>query len=92
MTDFYLGNAKLIREAIAKLGMSGIGGDNAPYIWINTGRDSWEFFDLLLNQAQVVCTPGAGFGKCGEGHVRISAFNSRENVVTALARIAAALK
>jgi LL-diaminopimelate aminotransferase len=92
LTDFYLGNAKLIREAVQQLGMTCIGGDNAPYIWVNTGRDSWEFFDLLLNQAQVVCTPGAGFGKCGEGHVRISAFNSRENVVTALARIAAALK
>ena len=92
LTDFYLGNAKLSREAVAKLGFSCVGGDNAPYIWINTGRDSWEFFDLLLNQAQVVCTPGAGFGKCGEGHVRISAFNSRENVETALARIAAALK
>ncbi|HET7536832.1 MAG TPA: LL-diaminopimelate aminotransferase [Candidatus Didemnitutus sp.] len=92
LTDFYLGNAKLIREAVAKLGMTCIGGDNAPYIWVNTGRDSWEFFDLLLNKAQVVTTPGAGFGKCGEGHVRISAFNSRENVTTALARIAAALK
>jgi len=92
LTDFYLGNAKLIREAVTKLGMSCIGGDNAPYIWVNTGRDSWEFFDLLLNKAQVVCTPGAGFGKCGEGHVRISAFNSRENVTTALARIATALK
>jgi len=92
LTDFYLGNAKLIREAVTKLGMTCIGGDNAPYLWVNTGRDSWEFFDLLLNQAQVVCTPGAGFGKCGEGHVRISAFNSRENVITALARIAAALK
>ncbi len=92
LTDFYLGNAKLIREAVTKLGMTCIGGDNAPYIWVNTGRDSWEFFDLLLNKAQVVCTPGAGFGKCGEGHVRISAFNSRENVTTALARLAAALK
>jgi LL-diaminopimelate aminotransferase len=92
LTDFYLGNAKLIREAVTKLGMTCIGGDNAPYIWVNTGRDSWEFFDLLLNKAQVVCTPGAGFGKCGEGHVRISAFNSRENVTTALARIAAALR
>ncbi len=92
MTDFYLGNAALIRSAVTKLGFSCIGGDNAPYIWVNTGRDSWEFFDLLLTKAQVVCTPGAGFGKCGEGHVRISAFNSRENVETALARIAAALK
>jgi LL-diaminopimelate aminotransferase len=92
LTDYYLGNAKLIREAMAKLGLPCVGGDNAPYIWVNTGRDSWAFFDLLLNEAQVVCTPGAGFGSCGEGHVRISAFNSRENVVTALERIAAALK
>jgi len=92
LINFYLGNAKLIREAVTKLGLSCIGGDNAPYIWVNTGRDSWEFFDLFLNKAQVVCTPGAGFGKCGEGHVRISAFNSRENVITALTRIAAALK
>ena len=91
LTDFYLGNAKLIREAVTKLGLTCIGGDNAPYIWVNTGRDSWEFFDLLLTKAQVVCTPGAGFGKCGEGHVRISAFNSRENVEKALARIATAL-
>ena len=92
LIDFYLENAKLIRNAMTKLGFKCIGGDNAPYIWVNTGRDSWEFFDLLLNKAQVVCTPGAGFGKCCEGHVRISAFNSRENVTTALARIAAALK
>jgi LL-diaminopimelate aminotransferase len=92
MTDFYLANAALIRTAVQKLGFSCIGGDNAPYIWVNAGRDSWEFFDLLLNKAQVVCTPGAGFGKCGEGHIRISAFNSRENVEKALDRIAAALK
>jgi LL-diaminopimelate aminotransferase len=92
LTDFYLGNAKLIREAVTSLGLKCVGGDNAPYIWVNTGRDSWEFFDLLLSKAQVVCTPGAGFGKCGEGHVRISAFNSRANVEQALARIAAALK
>jgi LL-diaminopimelate aminotransferase len=92
LTDFYLGNAKLIRDAMTKLGFGCVGGDNAPYIWVNTGRDSWEFFDLLLSKAQVVCTPGAGFGRCGEGHVRISAFNSRENVEQALARIAAALK
>ncbi len=92
LINHYLANAKLIREAVTQLGFTCIGGDNAPYIWMNTGRDSWEFFDLLLNKAQVVCTPGAGFGQCGEGHVRISAFNSRENVVTALTRIAAALK
>jgi LL-diaminopimelate aminotransferase len=92
LTDFYLENAQLIRAAMGKLGLSCVGGDNAPYIWVNVRRDSWEFFDLLLSKAQVVCTPGVGFGKCGEGHVRISAFNSRENVKTALERIAAALK
>jgi LL-diaminopimelate aminotransferase len=92
LTDFYLGNAKLIRSAMAGLGFTCAGGENAPYIWVNVGRDSWEFFDLLLEKAQVVCTPGAGFGKCGEGHVRISAFNSRENVEQALERIAAALR
>jgi LL-diaminopimelate aminotransferase len=92
MTDFYLGNAKLIRAAMTRLGLPHVGGDNSPYIWVNVGRDSWEFFDRLLTQAGVVCTPGAGFGRCGEGHVRISSFNSRENVVTALDRIAATLK
>jgi len=92
MTDFYLGNAALIRDAVKKWGFTCVGGENAPYIWINTGRDSWEFFDQLLTKAQVVCTPGAGFGKCGEGHVRISAFNSRENVIAALGRIEKALK
>jgi LL-diaminopimelate aminotransferase len=92
LADFYLGNAKLIRDAMQRLGLPCVGGENAPYIWVNTGRDSWEFFDLLLSRAQVVCTPGAGFGRCGEGHVRISAFNSRENVTAALERIAAALK
>ena len=92
LTDFYLGNAKLVRAAMGKLGFPCVGGDNAPYIWVNVGRDSWQFFDLLLEKAQVVCTPGAGFGKCGEGHVRISAFNSRENVEKALERIASALR
>jgi len=92
LTDFYLENAALIRQAMTALGFACAGGDNAPYIWINVQRDSWEFFDLLLTRAQVVCTPGAGFGACGEGHVRISAFNSRANVETALQRIAAALR
>jgi LL-diaminopimelate aminotransferase len=92
LADFYLGNARLIREALTRLGFSCVGGENAPYIWANVGRDSWAFFDLLLTKAGVVCTPGAGFGRCGEGHVRISAFNSRENVIAALDRIAAALK
>lgn len=91
LTDFYLENAAIIRTAIEGFGLSCSGGDNAPYIWINAGRDSWEFFDLLLNQAGVVCTPGAGFGTCGEGHIRLSAFNSRENVEEAMQRIADAM-
>jgi LL-diaminopimelate aminotransferase len=92
LADFYLGNARLIRNALKRLGIPCIGGENAPYIWANVGRDSWTFFDLLLTKAGVVCTPGAGFGRCGEGHVRISAFNSRENVTAALERIGTVLK
>jgi LL-diaminopimelate aminotransferase len=92
LTDFYLGNARLVRAEMGRLGLACVGGDNAPYIWVSVGRDSWQFFDLLLERAQVVCTPGAGFGRCGEGHVRISAFNSRENVEKALGRIGAALR
>lgn len=88
LVDFYLGNAKLVRETFAARGLQCVGGDNSPYIWVNVGRDSWEFFDLLLNQGGVVCTPGAGFGRCGQGYVRFSAFNSRANVEEALARVA----
>lgn len=91
LTDFYLNNAKHIREKITELGFGCVGGDNSPYIWINMQRDSWEAFDMLLNKAGVVCTPGAGFGKCGEGHIRLSAFNSHDNVCKAMQRIAEAL-
>ena len=87
LTDFYLGNAKLIRDTVQRLGLHCVGGDNSPYIWIKTGGDSWQFFDRILNEAAVVCTPGSGFGRCGQGYVRISAFNSRANVEEALARI-----
>jgi LL-diaminopimelate aminotransferase len=91
LSDYYLANATLIRQTIGKLGLPCVGGEHAPYVWIKTGMDSWEFFDLLLQKAGVVCTPGAGFGKCGEGYVRLSAFNSQENVEAALQRISAAL-
>ena len=67
------------------------GGRNAPYIWIKSTMDSWRLFDLLLKKAGVVCTPGSGFGKCGEGYIRISAFNSYENVEKAMERIGKAL-
>lgn len=92
LIDGYMENARLIREKMVGLGYACTGGENGPYVWINTQRDSWEFFDLLLNQAGVVCTPGSGFGRCGEGYIRLSAFNSRENVLKGLARIEAVLK
>jgi LL-diaminopimelate aminotransferase len=92
IADYYLGNAEVIRKKMGALGFACYGGVNAPYIWVKGDRDSWEFFDLLLEKAGVVCTPGAGFGKCGEGYIRISAFNSRENVEKALDRIGSALK
>ena len=89
--DYYLKNAAAIREAMTALGYSCVGGVNSPYIWIDGKTDSWDFFDLLLNQAGVVCTPGAGFGPCGEGYIRISAFNSHEKVGRAMERIKKAL-
>ena len=76
---------------MSELGFSCVGGDNSPYIWIEGKMDSWQFFDLLLDKAGVVCTPGAGFGKCGEGYIRLSAFNSFENVSLAMERIKDAL-
>jgi LL-diaminopimelate aminotransferase len=88
---YYLNNARYIREKMTALGYACIGGDNSPYIWIDGKSDSWVFFDKLLNEAAVVCTPGAGFGKCGEGYIRISAFNSFENVQEAMERVSAVL-
>jgi LL-diaminopimelate aminotransferase len=80
-------NARLIRKEMTELGYECVGGDNSPYIWIDGKQDSWDFFDMLLNRAGVVCTPGAGFGRCGEGYIRISAFNSYANVQKALNHI-----
>ena len=91
LIDYYLKNASLILQEMSSLGFECIGGENSPYIWIDGGSDSWEFFDRMLEKAAVVCTPGAGFGKCGEGYIRISAFNDYDNVKTAMARIKEAL-
>jgi LL-diaminopimelate aminotransferase len=91
LVNYYLKNAHYIREKMIGLGYDCIGGENSPYIWVDGKTDSWEFFDRLLNQAAVVCTPGAGFGKCGQGYIRISAFNSFENVERAMTRIAGVL-
>jgi LL-diaminopimelate aminotransferase len=91
LIDYYLKNAALIRTEMEALGYECVGGENSPYIWIYGKTDSWQFFDLLLEKAGVVCTPGAGFGKCGEGFIRISAFNNYENVEQAMQRIRQAL-
>jgi LL-diaminopimelate aminotransferase len=91
LVDYYMKNAALIGGSIRELGFQFVGGKNSPYIWISSDRDSWEFFDMLLNEAGVVCTPGAGFGKCGEGYIRLSAFNSYENVAKAMELIRRAL-
>jgi LL-diaminopimelate aminotransferase len=86
---FYMENARLLREGLGALGFTIFGGVHAPYIWIRTRNNlsSWDFFDKLLNEAQVVGTPGSGFGPAGEGYFRLSAFNSRANVEEAIGRI-----
>jgi LL-diaminopimelate aminotransferase len=90
--DFYMENARALRGGLGEAGFRLFGGENAPYIWMRTpdGLSSWQCFDRLLADARVVTTPGAGFGAAGEGYVRISAFNSRENVEAAVSRIRAA--
>jgi len=89
LVGFYLENAKIIREELIAGGLSVYGGINAPYVWVKTPNNlsSWEFFDKLLQTVNVVGTPGSGFGAAGEGYFRISAFNSRENVLEAMKRI-----
>ncbi len=94
LVNFYLDNAKIIREELTNAGLNVYGGVNAPYVWVKTphGLSSWEFFDKLLETVNVVGTPGSGFGAAGEGYFRISAFNSRENVEEAMKRITAKFK
>ncbi len=89
LVDFYMANAAIIRERLTQLGVQVFGGVNAPYVWLKTPGNltSWQFFDKLLAEAHVVGTPGSGFGACGEGYFRLSAFNSRENVNEAMSRL-----
>ena len=89
LVSFYLENAKIIRDQLTAAGIAVYGGVNAPYVWVKTPNNlsSWDFFDKLLHTCNVVGTPGSGFGAAGEGYFRISAFNSRENVVEAMRRI-----
>jgi LL-diaminopimelate aminotransferase len=86
---YYMENARIIREGLAKAGYTVFGGVNAPYIWLRVpgGLTSWQFFDKALADAHVVGTPGSGFGSCGEGYFRLSAFGFRENVEEAVKRI-----
>ena len=89
LIDFYMKNAKIMKNKLKTAGYSVFGGDNAPYLWIRVPEDmsSWDFFDYLLEKANVVGTPGSGFGLAGEGYFRLSAFNSRLNVINAMERI-----
>src|SRR3989338_6217868 len=81
--DFYMENAKIIKDALKEKGLTVFGGEHAPYIWLKTpnGLKSWEFFDKLLNECHVVGTPGSGFGPAGEGYFRLTAFGKRENIL-----------
>jgi LL-diaminopimelate aminotransferase len=91
--DYYMANAAIIRQGLGGAGLDVFGGVNAPYVWVRAprGLGSWDFFDLLLTQAHVVGTPGAGFGACGEGYLRLSAFGVREQVRGAVDRVLRAI-
>ena len=89
LIDFYMENAKIMKTKLKTAGFRVYGGDNAPYVWIKVpdNMTSWDFFDYLLEKANVVGTPGSGFGLAGEGYFRLSAFNTRLNVINAMDRI-----
>lgn len=88
--DYYMGNAQLMTKALTDMGYIVRGGVNAPYLWVKTpdGMGSWEFFDKLLGECSLVCTPGVGFGPAGEGYVRFTAFGNREDCEEAMQRLA----
>ena len=87
--EYYMENAKIIRESLTDMGLDVYGGVSSPYIWVKTPNDmdSWDFFDLLLNEANVIGTPGSGFGPSGEVYLRLTAFNTLENTKEAMDRI-----
>ena len=93
LIEHYMGNAKVLREGATKAGLKVFGGVNAPYIWVKTpkGVTSWQAFDKILGEANVVITPGSGFGSKGEGYFRISAFNSRANAEEVARRLQAVI-
>lgn len=87
--NYYRQNAKTITETFDRLGFPYTGGKNSPYVWVKcpNGLGSWEFFDLLLNETQVIGTPGEGFGECGKGYFRFTSFGTHENTIEAMKRI-----
>lgn len=87
--DYYLENARIMREGLSEAGLKVFGGVNSPYLWLKTpdGVGSWKFFDELLNRVHIVGTPGAGFGPSGEGYLRLTAFGERDNCIEAMKRI-----
>jgi LL-diaminopimelate aminotransferase len=89
MVAYYMANAATIRSGLEAIGLTVYGGENAPYVWLETPNElpSWDFFDKLLNETHVVGTPGAGFGPSGEGYFRLSAFGAKESVAQAMASI-----
>ena len=89
LVDYYMGNASYILSGLTKAGFKAFGGVNSPYVWMATpeGMSSWDFFDMLLEKANVVGTPGVGFGSCGEGYFRLTSFGSSENTREAVDRI-----
>lgn len=89
MIDYYMENARLMKKALGGTGLKVFGGENAPYLWVKApdGMSSWKFFDKLLYDAQVVSTPGIGFGPSGEGYVRLTAFNDRRQCEEGIKRI-----
>ncbi len=92
--DYYMENARIIREGITSIGITCFGGVNSPYIWLQTPNNmpSWDFFDKLLKEVNIVGTPGAGFGPCGEGYFRLTAFGNRQKTIEAVDRIKNQLK
>ena len=89
--DYYLANARLIRQTMSKAGFTVFGGENSPYIWVKSpsGESSWDLFEKLLREVNISCTPGVGFGDAGEGYIRLTGFNSTANTELAMKRIIA---
>lgn len=94
LIDYYIENARIIKQGLEKIGLKVFGGENAPYLWVKCprGLSSWEFFDRILTRAHVITTPGVGFGKMGEGYLRFSCFGHKEDIVKAMKSIQKNLK